>query len=126
MSSERVSRTNPAYAALAYRKAVLHSVVTFLDRQFLSPSGVAARETMFSDEVFQIDGEVPQLDISQYMEGLVTEMEIISLEMAKFEFTRKQKTDEPVTTTKEIQSKQVGGKQGGKAPGQGPRGKNVP
>lgn len=83
------TKTNPAYAALAYRKAILHHLSYHLQRNCLAAPGVEPKEKVISEDVFTIDSEVPFAEIESFLEGLIDEEEKIRLEMAKFEFTRK-------------------------------------
>lgn len=113
--SSRTIKTNPAYAALAYRKAIIHTLIYKLKRDCIGDSSNPPKEKLVSEDVFPVDGEVPVEEVALFVEELVDQKEAIELEMAKFEFTRKKSpTHEPTVHSQEAQSKQGSRKEGGK------------
>jgi hypothetical protein len=81
--------TNPAYAALAYRRAVLGEVVSLLSREYTEQNGVPAKGVIYAEEISRSDSEVPQEEIGRFMEELQQEEESLRLELAKFDFVRR-------------------------------------
>lgn len=81
-------RTNPAYAALAYRRTIIHNAIILLKREFI---GIDAEpnKRMICEDVLHADSEVPAEEIVQYVEELEAEQHSLTLELNKFEFTRK-------------------------------------
>lgn len=94
----RPTKTNPAYAALAYRKAIVQYVAENIKARFIGVTGDPP-ERLMCEEVFPVDAEVPVEDIAQYYTELAEEEAKIDLEMGKFEFTRKAdgRTDQQLT-----------------------------
>lgn len=105
-------KTNPEYAALAYRKAILTETVTMLRRHYVSDDmGHPPQRTLQSGEVLRDDSEVPQEHFYQFITELETKAAEVDLEMRSFEFKRKN-----VTTAEppRPQSSQVPAKKGAK------------
>jgi hypothetical protein len=84
----RPTKTNPAYAALAYRKAIVQYVAENIKAQFIGVTGEPPNRLM-CEEVFPVDAEVPVEDIQQYYAELGEEENRLDLELNKFEFMRK-------------------------------------
>lgn len=82
----QTTRTNPAYAHLAYRRAILQHVTALLLRDYIAPNGNEPNEAIYSDEVYRVDAQVPATDIGKYIEELQAEDAKLLLEMNKFEF----------------------------------------
>jgi len=80
------NRTNPAYAYLAYRRAIINHVTHLLVTDYVAPSDGEPNEYIFSDDVFKTDSQVPISEIKQYLEELQVEDASLQLEMNKFEF----------------------------------------
>ena len=114
----RTIKTNSAYAALAYRKTVIHHLVYHLQRNCLPSEGLDAKETLVSEDVFSIDAEVPPEEIESFLEELIDQEEDIKLEMAKFEFTRKNHESEQ-RQSQSAQSQKGRRKKSRKGSGQG-------
>lgn len=101
------NRTNPAYAYLAYRRAIVNHITHLLVFDYIAPTDSEANESIFSDDVFKTDSQVPISEIKLYLEELQAEDARLQLEMNKFEFraadpvkveARKDQTDEPQGT----------------------------
>lgn len=86
-------RTNPAYAALAYRRTIVHNTLIFLKREFIGLDAEPQRK-MICEEVLHADSEVPVEEIVQFVEELERQHHELTLELNKFEFTKKS-TNEP-------------------------------
>jgi len=86
-------KTNEAYASLAYRRTIIHGVMTYLRRQFLGLDG-EPKEKMTCEEVFQVDSMVPPEEVGYYIEELEEVEASLKLEMSKFEFTRRGKDEQ--------------------------------
>ena len=81
-------KTNPAYAAVAYRRTIVHSLITYLRRDYI---GIDADppQAMICEEVMASDAEVPLEEVTSYLEELEQEHHSLTLELNKFEFTRR-------------------------------------
>lgn len=82
----RTQRTNPAYAFIAYRRAILKHVTALLTRDYCSLPNEEPAKHIYSDEVFLCDREVPSEDIGQFIEELEREDAKLLLDLNKFEF----------------------------------------
>jgi len=82
----RTQRTNPAYAFIAYRRAILKHVSALLTRDYCSLPNEEPAKHIYSDEVFTCDREVPSEDIGLFIEDLEREDAKLLLELNKFEF----------------------------------------
>jgi hypothetical protein len=82
-------KTNPAFAALAYRKTVLTNTVAHLRREYIGLD-TEPKSTMLCEDVFQVDSKVPIAEVGFVVEDLIEEIEELKLEMAKFEFTKRE------------------------------------
>jgi hypothetical protein len=108
-------RTNPAYAALAYRRTIIHNMIILLKREFVGLDAEPNRK-MICEDVLHADSEVPAEEIIQYVEELEQEQHELTLELNKFEFTRKGGDD-----AKFQQAKARGSNGRNQKGGQGPR-----
>jgi len=82
-------RTNPAYAHIAYRKAILGRTIQFLSDNFLALSADEPKDVILCEDVFREDSEVDIRSIEEYIEELQQEEESLRLELAKFDFVKK-------------------------------------
>ena len=116
-------RTNPAYAHLAYRKAILQHTINYLMDDYVGRDGESPKGTIFCDEVFKEDSEIPSEDIYEIVEDLRIEVANVELELSMFEFTRrgddKLFSKKPEKNKQEDQHKASGsaGPKPGKPPG---------
>lgn len=92
----RTNRTNPAYAFLAYRRAIIQHVTNLLVRDYTAPMNSEPNKQIYSDDVMRGDEEVPMAEIVRYVEELQQEDADLVLEMNKFEF---RKVEEPKAAT---------------------------
>ncbi len=83
------THTNPAYAVLAYRKAIVGEIIARLQHEYTSAMGEDPSKTIFAEEVPKIDSEVPEEEIGSYIEELQQEEESLRLELLKFDFVRR-------------------------------------
>ena len=90
---DRLIRTNPEYAVMAYRKALLGQCIAHLTR-FTSSMGEAPREKVIAEEVIREESEVPEEEIQDFILGLEQERESLRLELAKFEFVKRKSNDQ--------------------------------
>lgn len=79
------SRTNPAYAHLAYQKAITTRVITFLRRTFIGDELTDPRETLVCEEVFQQDQKVPQEEVMHFIQSLTEKSSELDLELRQFQ-----------------------------------------
>ena len=115
------TRTNPAYAYLAYRRAIIQELVGHLQNQYLGARGDDVCK-LTSDQVFPVDAEVPLAEVEQFVAELLQKDAFLELEMAKFEFTKKENQNEQqpaVQKPKAQKSARVSKKKGRKAISQG-------
>ena len=82
------TKTNPEYAAMAYRKAILGECVTHLLR-FTPAMGEEPKGRIYSEDTIRDDSEVPQDDLQDFILSLQQEAESLRLEMAKFDFVKR-------------------------------------
>jgi hypothetical protein len=87
-------KTNPAYAALAYRRTIIHSMIIFLKRDFVGLDAEPSKK-LICEEVLAADSEVPVEEIAQYLEELEREHHNLTFELGKFEFTKKSQDNVP-------------------------------
>jgi len=81
-------KTNPAYASLAYRKAIVQFVSSSIKTRLLGLTGEPT-ERLLCDDVFPVDAEVPAEELVDFIGELNEEEARLDLEMNKFEFTRR-------------------------------------
>lgn len=81
-------RTNPVYAALAYRRTIIHNTIIMLKREFIGLDAEPNKK-MICEDVLHSDSEVPSEEIIQFVEELEQQQHDLTLEMNKFEFTKK-------------------------------------
>ena len=86
-------RTNPAYAILAYRKAILTASITFLTREYRGTDGVAPKSALMSEDVLPVDATVPAEVLIEYTQEMQEELHDIELEMGKFTFRKRDDND---------------------------------
>ena len=122
--SSATARTNPAYATLAYRKAVVGHLITYLVKDYTSARGGEPAETITSEDVFREDDEVPESEIHRYIQELQQEEESTRLQMLKFDFVERQ--DASSTAVKKTPAKSQGRRRKKAAPkaAQGKRSKS--
>lgn len=87
------TRTNPAYKAIVYRRTIIHSVIISLKRDYLGVDSDPEKK-MICEEVFSADSEIPTEEILGFVEELEREHHGLTLEMNKFEFTKKNDHDQ--------------------------------
>lgn len=86
----RPTRTNPAYAYLAYRRTVLKNTISWLTSEYVGLDGISPRSTLICEEVFRDDSEIPPEEILSFVEELQEEEARVQLELNKFDFVRKE------------------------------------
>jgi hypothetical protein len=84
----KTHKTNPQYAAIAYRRTLLHNVITYLKRNYVGLDS-DPKDQLICEEVFHVDRVVPPEEIDEFIEELENEEESLRLELGRFEFTRK-------------------------------------
>jgi len=108
----RPLKTNPAYAYLAYRRAIIRDTINFLVSTYVGGGGIDPKRSLVCEEVFACDAEVPSDYIGEYVEELREKEAQVVLEMNKFDFVEKTK-DEPKAKKSAGGSKAKGGQTGG-------------
>ena len=81
-------RTNPAYASLAYRRTIVHQAITYLRREFVGLDE-DPKQKIICEEVLASEAVVPVEEVISYIEELEREHHALSLELGKFQFTRR-------------------------------------
>lgn len=81
-------KTNPQYAALAYRRTILHDVIMYLKRRYVGLDD-DPKDQLICEEVFHMDRVTPPDEIDSYVLELEAEEEQLRLELNKYEFSRK-------------------------------------
>ena len=81
-------RTNPAYAALAYRRTIIHQTITYLKREYVGVDE-DPKQKLICEEVLAAEAEVPVEEVATYLQELEREKHELTLELGKFEFTRR-------------------------------------
>jgi hypothetical protein len=81
-------RTNPAYASLAYRRTIIHQTITYLKREYVGVDE-DPKQKLICEEVLAADAEVPIEEVATYLQELEREKHELTLELGKFEFTRR-------------------------------------
>lgn len=110
-------RINPAYAELAYRKAIVGEMIQLLRDKYTPAYGDEPEKTIVCEDVFRDESDVPQSAIEDYIGELTQQEANLELELNRFEFVKREGEDEPsVTPTKakasKRQSKAKGSRQG--------------
>jgi hypothetical protein len=98
-------RTNPEYALLAYRKAILMEVISLIRQRHLSDEG--ADKPLYAEDVFHADAQVPRENFAQYVQELEVERADLERKLFTFELTQKQtKEQKPNVPQRPPSSKQ--------------------
>lgn len=84
----KAARTNPAYAELAYKRTILHQTIIYLRREFVGLDEEPKQE-MICEDVLASDAIVPIENIAQFIEDLQHQEHELTLELSKFQFTRR-------------------------------------
>jgi len=90
-----VTRTPPAYTALAYRKAILTHTIQGLLRDYVGVGGVPGSATIICDDVFACDAEVSADAVYSFVEALQAQELELGAELKKFDFLKKPDAAEP-------------------------------
>lgn len=110
-------RTNPAYAALAYRKAIIGQVIADLTAHYTSAMGDDPKRVIICEEVLHADAEVPVEEIGMFLGELHQQEETLRLELLKFEFVRRKDEQKAEQVRKPKQPKAAASKRGRAARG---------
>lgn len=86
----RPTRTNPVYARMAFRRAIVGHVVSLLNSDYTTAQGGDEPDKVIhAQDVFPEDNPVPEEDLQDYIGELELEDEQLRLEMLKFDFVKK-------------------------------------
>lgn len=88
----RPTKTNPEYAAMAYRKALLRTCVVHLTK-FTGAMGEDPSGKIISEDVIREDSEVPEEDIVDFITDMQQEADTLRLEMARYELVKREETN---------------------------------
>lgn len=86
-------KTNPAYAHIAYQKAMTQETIALLETRYLKADG-SEPKPVYCEDVFQADSEIPEEEILFFVRRLHQQKADLTLELQKFEFTRRPEEDE--------------------------------
>jgi len=78
-------RTNPVYAHLAYRKAILTRAAVFIRRTYLGDELTDPKEVLVCEDVFPQDAQIPQEEFQHYLEHLNEEIADVSRQLSRFQ-----------------------------------------
>ena len=81
-------RTDPAYAQLAYRRAVVKYLHNHVLTVLVGADGLPPQDQIISEDVFREDSEVPQEVLMSYAEELQVEEAELDLELKKYQLVR--------------------------------------
>jgi hypothetical protein len=94
------SRTNPAYAELAYRKAIVGEVIQLLRTGYTSAYGDEPEKEIISEDTFREDSAVPEMVVVDFIQGLERQEADLELELNRFEFVKREEEHVAVTKPK--------------------------
>jgi hypothetical protein len=103
------TRTNPVYAHLAYRRALIVNLIEHLREDCMALGGGDPKKEVVCEEVFREDSIVPEDEIQIVVEELEQESEHLRLELAKFSFGKAQKTHGVLSSAQAEESNQGSG-----------------
>ena len=86
-------KTNPAYAELAYKKALLGEAIDHFGR-FTEALGLPARGEVHSEDLIRSDSKVPENVVNSFIVDLRQQRETVMLEMARFDFVKRESNDQ--------------------------------
>jgi hypothetical protein len=117
------TKTNPAYAELAWRRAIVVQLMDDLRENYLALSSSVPKKTIICEDVFREDSVVPEHALSTIYEELEREAENLKLELGKFSFG-KVKEAHGLLSSKETEASreqhpEEGGEEGSGGEGQG-------
>ena len=117
-------KTNPAYAHLAWRRAIVVQLMDDLRENYLALSSSEPRKHIICEEVFREDSTVPEGAISAVYEELEQEAEQLRLELGKFSFGKVQEGHGLLNSGKKAEEaraeeSEAGGEEEGDGGGQG-------
>jgi hypothetical protein len=103
-----IIKTNPAFAHIAYRRAIVVQLVQDLRDSYMTLSGTVPKKAIICDDVFREESTVPQEELADVMQELELEAANLKLELLKFTFTRKESDGLLSSTTREEGSEDSG------------------
>lgn len=107
-----IIKTNPAFAHLAYRRAIIVQLVQDLRDSYMQLSTAAPKRTIVCDDVFREESTVPQEELADVMHAMEVEAANLKLELAKFTFTRKKEENGFLSSTQREEGDEDGGAAG--------------
>ena len=96
--------TNAVYKELAYRKAILRWNINCLMNNVVGASGSPPKETIICEDVFEVDREVDQDHVMDFIEELQLEEAQVRLEMSQFAFGKKDDQSKLTTRRKAVRN----------------------
>ena len=109
------TKTNPAYAHLAYRKTIVAQLKVHLREKYMSLSSPEPEEVMLCEDVFHQDSNVPVEEVQGVVEELEQEEESLRLQMSQFSFSKQEETNGLLNSTKNKSSGTQAAQKRGKA-----------
>lgn len=83
-----VTKTNAAYAHLAYRRSIVLQLVDELRESYLALSSEEPKKEVLCGDVYQEDAVVPPDELEQIIDELEQEGQNLELQMREFTFTQ--------------------------------------
>lgn len=77
-------KTNPVYASIAYRKAIVTATIALVRRQFCIDDSGKARAALVCEEVFHVDAQVPEEEFLNFLNELEDERAKLDLQLRRF------------------------------------------
>lgn len=102
------SRTNPAYAELAYRKAIVGEVIQLLRNGYTAAYGDEPEKEIVSEDVFREDSTVPEGVVVDFIQDLERQEADLELELNRFEFVKREGEHGSGVTDKKAQASRKG------------------
>ena len=94
------SRTNPAYAELAYRKAIVGEIIQLLRTGYTAAFGDEPEKEIVSEDTFREDSAVPEVVVVDYIQDLERQEADLELELNRFEFVKREEEHASVSKPK--------------------------
>lgn len=111
-----ITKTNPVYAHLAYRRSVVVQLMDELRENYLALSSESPKKEILCGDVYQEDAIVPSDEIQLVLNELEEEAQGLEFQMRKFTFTQEEVTHGLLSSAKKAEndggSKPKGAKKG--------------
>lgn len=99
-----ITKTNPAYAHLAYRRSIVVQLMDELRENYVALSSETPKKEILCGDVYQEDAIVPFDEIQLVISELEEEARGLEFQMRKFTFTQGEITHGLLSSTKATES----------------------